>query len=101
VLQVADFLNRVPFTARVVKAQGNKIYFDVGSMANVTVGDVLMAYRVSAEALQGSTPNMHLGFAESPLASLVVKKVQPLFAVGELETDKLALKAGDVVRFSW
>lgn len=101
VLQVADFLNRVPFTARVVKAQGNKIYFDVGSMANVTVGDVLMAYRVSAEALQGSTPSLHLGFAESPLASLVVRKVQPLFAVGELETDKLALKAGDVVRFSW
>ena len=101
VLQVANFLNQMPFTARVVKAEGNKIYFDVGSMANVNVGDVFMAYRVASEPLQGMTPSTHLGFAESPLASLVVRRVQPMFAVGEIESEKLALKAGDVVRFSW
>jgi len=101
VVKVANYLNQVPFTARVVKAEGNSVYFDVGAMANVSVGDVFMAYRVSNEPLQGMTPETHLGFAESPLASLVVKRVQPMFAVGEIESNKLALKAGDVVRFSW
>jgi len=99
--RVANFLADMPFTARVVKADGNKVFFDVGSLANVNVGDVFMTYRVSAEPLQGSTPSMHLGFAESPLASLVVRRVQPMFAMGEVESKQLALKVGDVVRFSW
>jgi len=101
VVQVGNFLTQVPFTARVVKADGNKIFFDVCSMANVNVGDVFMAYRVASEALQGVTPQTHLSFAESPVTSLVVRRVQPMFAVGEIESEKLALKAGDVVRFSW
>jgi len=101
VVKVANFLSQVPFTARVVKAEGHTVYFDVGAMANVNVGDVFMVYRIGGEPLQGLTPETHLGFTESPLTSLVVRRVQPLFAMAEIESNQLALKAGDVVRFSW
>lgn len=94
-------LQSLPFTARVVRAKANQVYFDVGAMANIQVGDVFMTYRLSADPLLGVTPSQQLGYQESPVTSLIVKRVQPLFAIGELEVESVPLKAGDVVRFTW
>jgi len=65
------------------------------------VGDVLLTYRVGDEPMADPASGRFLGFAEQPFATLVVKSVQPQFAVGELETDQVQIKPGDIVRFGW
>jgi hypothetical protein len=88
-----------PFTARVIRAESNEVYFDAGGMANIQVGDVLSTYQL-AQAPVADLPGLRsLGFSETPAATLVVKQVQRLFAVGELDTDAARLAPGDVIRF--
>ncbi|MEW5756528.1 MAG: flagellar assembly protein T N-terminal domain-containing protein [Pseudomonadota bacterium] len=97
---VAD-LSPLPFTARIVRASGNEIYFDAGASSLVRVGDVLMAYRQSDLPVDDGRPRRFMGSQETPLATLVVRKVQPLFSIGELEGDAIKLQPGDIVRFGW
>ncbi len=94
-------LNRLPFSARVIRSDAKKVYFDAGSTSSVRVGDMLMAYKVSDEPMADPANSRFLGFAEQPIATLVVKSVQPQFAVGELETEQVHIKPGDIVRFGW
>lgn len=94
-------LNRLPFSARVIRSDAKKVYFDAGSTSSVRVGDMLMAYKVSDEPMADPANGRFLGFAEQPIATLVVKSVQPQFAVGELETEQVHIKPGDIVRFGW
>jgi hypothetical protein len=92
---------KLPFTARIVRAKGQQVHFNVGTQANVHVGDVLMAYRLSEDPLIDGFTNNQLGYPESPFSSLIVKRVQPLFAIGELDVKNTDLKEGDIVRFKW
>ena len=94
-------LDRLPFTARVIRSDGKKVYFDAGSTSSVRVGDMLLTYKVGDEPIADPANGRFLGFAEQPIATLVVKSVQPQFAVGELETDEVKIKPGDMVRFGW
>ncbi len=94
-------LNRLPFTARVIRSDAKKIYFDAGSTSSVRVGDMLLTYKVDGEQIADPANGRLLGFAEQPIATLVVKSVQPQFSVGELETEQVHVKPGDIVRFGW
>ncbi len=94
-------LNRLPFTAHVIRSDAKKIYFDAGSTSSVRVGDMLLTYKTGDEPLADPMNGSFLGFTEQPVATLVVKSVQPQFAVGELETDQVRIKPGDIVRFGW
>lgn len=98
---LVDDLNQLPFTARVIRSEGRKVYFNAGATSKVGVGDVLMSYRIGIDPIQDAGNGRFLGLQEQPLATMVVKQVQPLFAVAELEADKIDLKAGDIVRFGW
>ena len=101
VVKIHKNLKELPFTARVVRAKGKQVYFDVGSISNVHVGDVFMTYRLTDDPLMDPFGQINLGFQETPVTSLVVKRVQPQFAIGELDLMNITLKAGDVVRFTW
>lgn len=101
VKQVARSIRRLPFTARVLQAQGKKVHFDVGAMAQVKVGDVFMAYKIANDPIFNSSGQRFLGHQETPAMTLVVRQVQPMFAIGELETDATRLYSGDIVRFVW
>ena len=103
VANVSSDLRQLPFTARVIQAKGKRIQFDVGAVSKVKVGDVLMAYRVAKDPTMNAMGQEFLGFEETPASTVVVKRVQPQFAIGELEgEDKTAtLQAGDVLRFGW
>lgn len=94
-------IERLPFTARVIRGDTKKIYFDAGTTAAVRVGDMLLAYKVDDESMIDPASGKFLGFAEQPVATLVVRSVQPQFSVGELETDQIRLKPGDLIRFGW
>lgn len=93
-------LEKLPFSARVVEVDGNKIYFDAGGTSMVRVGDVLMTYRMEPDPLRG-TQQHFLGYKETPIASLAVNQIQPQFSVGELETKEVTLLPGDIIRFGW
>ncbi len=98
---VADSVHRLPFMARVIKAEGNMIYFDVGAISQIQVGDVFMAYKLAAEPVMDINQQLFFGYEETPASSIVIKKVQPRFAVGVLEGGNTRLFAGDVIRFQW
>jgi hypothetical protein len=88
-----------PFTARVIRSGGSEVYFDAGGLANVKVGDVLNTYQLAQAPVADLPGQRSLGFSETPTATLVVKQVQRLFSVGELDSDTARLAPGDVIRF--
>lgn len=94
-------LNRLPLTAKVVRSNAKKVYIDAGATSQIRVGDMLMAYKVDPSAVTDPANGKFLGHAEEPVATLVIRSVQPQFSVGEVETDQSQLKPGDVVRFAW
>lgn len=101
VSQAAADMRRLPFTARVIQAKGKRVQFDVGATSSIKVGDVLMTYRLASEPTMNAMGQEFLGFEETPAAALVVKQVQPQFAIGELESDSTMLRSGDVLRFNY
>lgn len=94
-------LIRMPVTVRVVRSEGKQVYFDAGATSLVRIGDMLMAYKVDESPLVKVADSIDFGFPEKPVATLTVKKIQPLFSMGELETDMITLKPGDLLRFGW
>lgn len=94
---MARSIRQLPFTARVLQARGKEVHFDVGAMAQVKVGDVFMAYKMADDPIFNSSGQRYLGHQETPAMALVVRQVQPLFAIGELETDTTRLNVGDIV----
>jgi hypothetical protein len=101
VARLADSVHRLPFMARVIKSEGATIYFDAGALSQVKVGDVFMAYKLAAEPLLDANKQIFFGYDETPASSIVIKKVQPRFAVGVLQGGNTRLYAGDVIRFQW
>lgn len=93
-------LEHLPFNAKIVRIDGNRLFFDAGATSGVAVGDKFMLYALSSvtEALEPGS-NRLLGIAEKPAAGLTVKQVQPLFAVGESDGKNLKIQIGDMIRF--
>lgn len=99
---IGQDLDCLPFVATIVRIDGKKVYLDAGATSALAPGDKLMAYRRSPEAPISSLANAAaLGIPETPVTTVTLLQVQPLFAVGELAADpaKLNLRTGDVVRF--
>ena len=94
-------LDQLPLSARVIRSDGKQVYFDVGAASLVHVGDTLMAYKLTAAPLTSAVNGISYGTPETAVATVLVKKVQPLFSVGEVETDQINLSPGDIVRFGW
>jgi len=94
-------IERLPFTARVIRSDAKRVYFDAGTTAAVRVGDMLLAYKVDEAKVIDPANGNFLGYVEQPVATVVVKSVQPQFAIGELETEQVQLKPGDIIRFGW
>ncbi len=101
IASIRSTIYRLPVTVRVVRSEGKQVYFDAGAMSLIHIGDMLMAYKVDSSPLVKIANGSEFGFAEKPVATVTVKKIQPLFAIGELETDKVTLEPGDLLRFGW
>ncbi len=96
---IVEDVDAQPFTARVIRAQDNKVYFDAGGLANIRVGDVLSTFKLTEVPMKDFPGQRALGYTETPATSLVVTQVQRLFSVGELTEDTARLAPGDVIRF--
>lgn len=92
----------LPFTARVTRIDGKKIFFNAGTTSGVEPGDKLVVYlRDKDFPTQGISGGRVGGVPENPLAAIQVIQVQPLFSVAELNEDsgQVKLREGDLIRF--
>lgn len=91
----------LPFTARVLKVDGNAVYLDAGAEQSVSPGDAFAAFRVDDVPLRAASGEL-LGVEKKPAGELTVRHVYPRFAIGEL-TGRVAgrnrLEAGDELHF--
>jgi len=95
---IENDLANIPFVARVLKLNGKQVYFNAGATSLVNIGDVLMTFRLEQDATMNLNQQF-LGHMETPVASLSVEQVQPLFSIGKLEIKNAKLTSGDIVRF--
>jgi hypothetical protein len=92
----------LPFMAKVVQVQGERIVIDAGSTSSVAPGDQLVVYRLDPrQQVYGSDPLVPLGTVEAPLGTVSIVQVQPGFAIGTMTPPSAArqVSAGDMVRF--
>ncbi len=99
VSMLVNDLDTQPFAARVLRTEGNRVFFDAGGTANVKVGDVLNTYQLAPAFLNDLSGQRSLGAPERASATLIVTQVQRLFSVGELDSATARLSPGDVIRF--
>jgi hypothetical protein len=92
----------LPFMAKVVQVQGERIVIDAGSTSSVAPGDQLVIYRADPrQQVYGADPLAPLGTVETPVGALAIVQVQPGFAIGTVTPPAAArqVSAGDMVRF--
>lgn len=102
VARIAQDLAPLPFMAKIVQVQGDRIFIDAGSTSSVAPGDQLVIYRADArQQVYGSDPLVPLGTVEAPVGTLSIVQVQPGFSIGRIEPASAAkqVSAGDLVRF--
>lgn len=92
----------LPFMAKVVQVQGERIVIDAGSTSSVTPGDQLVIYQLDTRRqVYGNDPLVPLGTVETPLGTVSIVQVQPGFSIATVTPPAAArqVNAGDVVRF--
>jgi hypothetical protein len=92
----------LPFMAKVVQVQGERIVIDAGSTSSVAPGDQLVIYRADPrQQVYGADPLAPLGTVEAPVGTVAIVQVQPGFAIGTVTPPAAAkqVSAGDMVRF--
>jgi hypothetical protein len=92
----------LPFMAKVVQVQGERIVIDAGGTSSVAPGDQLVIYRLDPrQQVYGADPLVPLGTVEAPVGTVSIVQVQPGFAIGSVTPPAAArqVSAGDMVRF--
>lgn len=82
--------------ARIVENQGDMYIVQVDQAAGVKVGDQLAVYHRPNRPVRFQ--NKTLGYDDLPAGFLIVKRVQPHFAVTELVGKKQPVNVGDLVQ---
>jgi len=95
---IREALEKEPFSAHIIQAEGKKVYLDAGSDALLEPGDKLVAYAGETQ-LKGPIP----GAAERAADIVTLIQVRPQFSIGELPEDalKLGIKAGNIARVNF
>lgn len=101
-LAVSDIraeLDKVPFSAHILRVKEKTVFLDAGSDSLLRPGDNLVAYARDATpiaALDGSA----LGVMDHAVDTITLTHVQPQFSIGELTEDaaKLGIKAGSLAK---
>jgi hypothetical protein len=100
---IASSLACLPFSAHVVRVDGKNVYLDAGASSMLKIGDKLVLYNKNSQLPITNGAGRLLGMQESPIASIELIKIQPLFSIGELPEDaiKLGIKTGSLARFEF
>ena len=99
---ISKDIEQIPFSARVIRVSENNIYIDAGSTSFIEPGDSLVAYSLKREIIYTNTLTGSSDIEiETPMASVSIVQVQPLFSIGTLlpGSGDVKIKVGDIVRF--
>lgn len=94
---ITSKLEKVPFSARVLKVNGNEMYVGAGAKTGVTEGDTFTVYSVG-EDLVDPTTGEKLGSEETAKGTVKVTKVEDKFCKVKSDTELKDIKVGDVVK---
>ncbi|MGC2062358.1 MAG: CsgG/HfaB family protein [Thermodesulfovibrionales bacterium] len=94
---IVDTMETVPFTAKVVKIEGKKIYINIGSNMNIRSGTKMYAYALGEDLVDPDT-GLRLGADEKLLGTVEVRDVQSKFSIGYMVSGNGPLKRGDVLK---
>lgn len=89
-------MERMPFTAKVVKVDGSKVYINAGSQMNLKHGIKFYAYSVGEDIVDPDT-GLKLGADEKLIGTVEVMDVQDKYSIGNLASGS-GLKRGDVLK---
>ena len=89
-------MEAVPFSAKVVKVEGNKVYINAGSQMNIQTGLRFFAYSVGEDIVDPDT-GLKLGADEKLIGTVEVGEVQDKYSIGFLQSGD-GLKRGDVLK---
>lgn len=89
-------MESMPFSAKVVKVEGNKVYINAGSLMNIRNGTRFYAYSVGEDIVDPDT-GLKLGADEKLIGTVEVREVQDKFSTGFLQSGS-GLKRGDVLK---
>lgn len=101
---ISKDLENLPFTAKVTKIVDGRIHIDAGATSFVAPGDKLVAYRRRREfSTNGYSPSSEYRLTETPIATVSIVQVQPLFSIGMLPASSkdAVVGIGDFVRFDF
>jgi len=96
VMFIINQMEAVPFTASVIKSEGNKVYINAGSLMNIRPGFKFFAYSVG-EALIDPATGLNLGAEEKLTGTVEVRDVKDKYSIGIL-TSGGPLKRGDILK---
>lgn len=97
-------LERIPFAAKVIRVENGQVYVNVGGTSLLAPGDRLVVYHKETRfSTSGFGSSQEYGITETPVATVSIVQVQPLFSIGTLLTGgkNASVEAGDLVRFDF
>ncbi|OHX14671.1 flagellar assembly protein T N-terminal domain-containing protein [Chromobacterium sphagni] len=98
--RVDDIISCIPFSARIVRLEGKRVYINAGLLDGMAVGDKLLLYRRSSgQPVRDLISGRELGMPESLNGDVSLVQVQPNFSIGIVQSNSQAVSAGDYVRF--
>ncbi|UTH74175.1 flagellar assembly protein T N-terminal domain-containing protein [Chromobacterium sp. IIBBL 290-4] len=99
--RVDDVISCIPFSARIVKQEGKRIYINAGLLDGMAVGDKLLLYkRSTGQPVRDLISGRALGMPESLNGDVTLIQVQPNFSIGVAQGATAPVSDGDFVRFS-
>ncbi|WP_046167979.1 flagellar assembly protein T N-terminal domain-containing protein [Chromobacterium vaccinii] len=97
--RIESVISCIPFSARVVRLEGKRVYINAGLLDGMAVGDKLLLYkRSSGQPLRDLISGRELGMPESLNGDVTLTQVQPNFSIGVAQGGARVAE-GDYVRF--
>ncbi|WP_047257895.1 flagellar assembly protein T N-terminal domain-containing protein [Chromobacterium subtsugae] len=98
--RVNDIISCIPFSARIVRQEGKRVYINAGLLDGMAVGDKLLLYRrVPGQPVRDLISGRELGMPETLNGDVSLVQVQPNFSIGIAQSNSQPVSEGDYVRF--
>ncbi|GHD76773.1 flagellar assembly protein T N-terminal domain-containing protein [Vogesella fluminis] len=97
--KLASTMHCLPFAARVVRVDGDRIYLGAGALDGLASADRLIVYKQQPRTEIRRGDGVVLGLPERVIGDVELLQVQPRLAVALLRNARGKVEAGDWVRF--
>ncbi len=97
--KLANTMHCLPFAARVVRVEGDRVYLGAGTLDGLASADRLIVYKQQPQTEIRRGDGVVLGLPERVIGDVELLQVQPRLAVAMLRNARGKVDVGDWVRF--